>query len=343
MAREVEREKQKEREGEGDKGGVNVEGLVRGGRFNFGYDMGEITLANESEISEIHSNTDESPRPSTNSTKDTISSNNNFYNIPSHQRRYRLQGHPSSYNDYATSDQKKQAMTKLWLEQNPTLVFRLPSPEEDDDDAVDDVVHAENPLQERRVASQKGDGAHPFAANPTRVWRDLFPSIEEGDDDDAAHAEGPTRVQRIASLEDKDNHARPPASDPARVWRVPSPIDDDDEDSGDDDDASAAPLLLPPTGPSAAGNKKRHVRRNPPCVVREVRMRRHIVTNPGDTEWVGEDLIVSRGGCVEMKGTGVEKEGAGVEKKGAGTKKKLKRRRRAKKISASEVEVAAGM
>lgn len=226
-------------------------------------------------------------------------------------------------------------MTKLWLEQNPTLVFRLPSPEEDDDDAVDD-VHAENPLQERRVASQKGDGAHPLAANPTRAWRDLFPSIEERDDDDAAHAEGPIRVQRTASLEDKDSHARPPASDPARVWRAPSPIDDDDEDSGDDDDASAAPLLLPPTGPSAAGNKNRHVRRNPPRVVREVRMGRHIVTNPGDTESVSEDLIVSRGGCMEMKGTGVEKEGAG-------TKRKLRRRRRAKKISASEVEAAAGM
>lgn len=328
MAREMEREKQKERERETDKEGVNVEGLVRGGRFNFGYDMGEITLANESEISETHSSTDETPRPTTNPTKATISSNNNFYNIPSHQRRYRLQGHPSSYNDDASSDKKKQAMTKLWLEQNPTLVFRLPSPEEDDD-VVDDDEHAENPTQVRRVASQKGDDAHPPAANPTRVWRAPFPSIEEGDDDDdAAHAEGPIGVQRVASLKDKDDHA-PPAAGPARVWRVPSPIDDDDEDNGDDD-ASGAPL---PTGPSAA-DKKRHMRHNPPRVVREVRMGRHIVTDP-DAERVSEDLIASPGGGVERKSTGVEKKGAGIGKK-------VRRGRRAKKISAG-VEVAAGM
>lgn len=348
MAREIEREKQKEREGEGDKGGMNVEWLVRGGRFNFGYDMGEITLANDSEFSETQSNTDESPRPSTNSTKDTISSNKNFYNIPSQQRRYRLQGRPSSYNDYATSDKTKQAMTKLWLEQNPTLVFRLPSPEEDDD-AVDD-VHADNPMKVRRVAFQKGDGAHPLAGNPTRVWRAPFPSIEELDDDDdhdddAAHAEGQIRVQRVASLEEKDNHARP-ASDPARMWRVPSPMidEDDEEDSGAD--ASAAPPPFLPTGPSAEGTKKRHVRRNPPRVVREVRMGKYIVTNPGDTEWVSEDLIVSRGVSSGVKGAaGVESKRAYVaEKKGAaaGVEKK-KRRRRARKISASEVEVAAGM
>lgn len=364
MAKEMEREKQEEREKERDKGDVNVERLVRGGRFNFGYDMDEITLANESEISETHSNTDESPRPTTNLTKDTISSNNNFYNIPSHQRRYRLQGHPSSYNDDTSSDKKKQAMTKLWLEQNPTLVFRLPSPEEDDD-VVDDDEHAETPMQVRRVASQKGDDtegddAHPLAANPTRVWRAPSPIIEEGDDkdddDDAAHAEGPIRVQRVASLKGKDDHA-PSAADPARVWRVPSPIDDDDKDNGDDD-ASGAPL---PTGPSAA-NKERHVRRNPPRVVREVRMGSHVVTNPGNAEWVSEDLIVSRGGGVERKsagverkagvekkGAGVEKKGAGVEKKsasvekkGAGIVKKVRRGRRAKKISAG-VEVAAGV
>lgn len=325
MAREMEREKQKERERERDKGGVNVEGLVRGGRFNFGYDMGEITLANESEISETHSNTDESSRPTTNLTKDTISSNNNFYNIPSHQRRYRLQRHPSSYKDDVSSDKKKQAMTKLWLEQNPTLVFRLPSPEEDDDE------HAENQMQVRRVASQKGDDAHPPAANPTLVWRAPFPSIEEGDDDDDddAHAEGPIRVQRVAPLKEKDVHA-PPAAGPTRVWRVPSPIDDDDEDNGDDD-ASGGPL---PTGPSAA-NKKRHVRHNPPRVVREVRMGRHIVTNPRDAEWVSEDLIVSRG-------VGDERKSTGVEKKGAGIGKKVRRGRHAKKISVG-VEVAAGM
>lgn len=360
LAREMEREKRKERERERDKGGMNVQGLVYGRRFNFGYDMGEITPANESEISETHSNTDESPRPSTNPAKDTISSNNKFYNFPSHQRRYRLQGRPSSYNDDASTDKKKQAMTKLWLEQNPTLVFRLPSPGEDDD-AVNDDVHGENPLKGRRVASQKGDNAHPLAANPTRVWRAPFPTIEEGDDDDddAAHAEGPIRVQRVACLKDKDDHA-PPAADPARVWRVPSPIDDDDEDDADDDaSASAAPL---PTEPSAA-SKKRHVRRNPPRVVREVRMGRHVVTNPGGAEWVSEDLIVSRGGGVERKmagverkgagvgkkGAGVEKKSAGVEKKdagveknGAGTVKKVRRGRHAKKISAG-VEVAAGM
>lgn len=365
MAREMEREKQKEREKERVKGGVNVERLVRGGRFNFGYDMDEITLANESEISETHSNTDESPQPTTNLTKDTFSSNNNFYITPSHQRRYRLQGNPSSYNDDASSDKKKLAMTKLWLEQNPTLVFRLPSPEEDDD-VVDDDEHAETPMQVRRVASQKGDDtqgddAHPLAANPTRVWRAPSPRIEEGDDDDdddddAAHAEGPIRVQHVASLKDKDDHA--PAADPARVWRVPSPIDDDDEDNGDDD-ASGAPL---PTGPSAA-NTKRHVRRNPPRVVREVRMGRHIVTNPGDAKWVSEDLIVSRGGGVERKsagverksvvvekksagvekkGAGVEKKSARVEKKGAGIVKKVRRGRHAKKITAG-VEVAAGV
>lgn len=332
MAREMEREKQRERERERDKGGANAEMLVRRGRFSFGYDMGEITLANESEISETDSSTDESPRPSTNPTKNAISSNGNFYNIPSHQRRYRLKGHPSPYNNDASSDKKKQAMTKLWLEQNPTLVFRLPSPEEDDD-AVDD--------------------DHPLAANPTSVWRAPFPTIEEGDDDDddAAHAEGPIRVQLVATLKDKDDHA-PPAADPARVWRVPSPIDDDDEENGDDD-ASAAPL---PTDPSAA-NKKRHVRRNPPRIVREMRMGRHVVTNPGDAEWVSEDLIVNRGGGVERKIAGVEKKGAGVErkgasvekkdavveKKGAGTAvKKVRRGRRAKKISAG-VEVAAGM
>lgn len=357
MAKEMEREKQEEREKERDKGGVNVERLVRGGRFNFGYDMDEITLANESEISETHSNTDESPRPTTNLTKDTISSNNNFYNIPSHQRRYRLQGHPSSYNDDTSSDKKKQAMTKLWLEQNPTLVFRLPSPEEDDDVVDDDDEHAETPMQARRVASQKGDDtqgddAHPLAANPTRVWRAPSPSIEERehkDDDDATHAEGPIRVQRVASLKGKDDHA-PSAADPARVWRVPSPIDDDDKDNGEDD-ASGAPL---PTGPSAA-NKERHVRRNPPRVVREVRMGRRVVTNPGNAEWVSEDLIVSRGGGVERKsagverkagvekkGAGVEKKSARVEKKGAGIVKKVRRGRRAKKISAG-VEVAAGV
>lgn len=342
MAKEMEREKQEEREKERDKGGVNVERLVRGGRFNFGYDMDEITLANESEISETHSNTDESPRPTTNLTKDAISSNNNFYNIPSHQRRYRLQGHPSSYNDDTSSDKKKQAMTKLWLEQNPTLVFRLPSPEEDDD-VVDDDEHAETPMQVRRVASQKGDDtqgddAHPLAANPTRVWRAPSPSIEEGehkDDDDATHAEGPIRVQRVASLKGKDDHA-PSAADPARVWRVPSPIDDDDKDNGDDD-ASGAPL---PTGPSAA-NKERHVRRNPPRVVREVRIGRHVVTNPGNAEWVSEDLIVSRGGGVERKSAGVERK-ARVGKKGAGIVKKVRRGRHAKKISAG-VEVTAGV
>lgn len=344
IAREIEREKHKEREGEGEKGGVNVKGLVRGWRFNFGYDMGEITHANESEISETQYDSDESPRPSTNSTKDKISSNNNVYNIPSHQRRYRLQGHPSSYNDYATSDQKKQAMTKLWLEQNPTLVFRLPSPEDDD-------VHAENPLQVLRGASQKRDGAHQLPANLTRVWHAPFLSIEEGDDDDnAAHAEGPMQVQRVTSPEDRDNHAPPPASDPSRVWRVPSPIDDDDdeEDSGDDDDASAAvPPLPPPIRPSAAGNKKRHVRRNPPRLVREVRMGRHIVTNPADdTEWVSEDLIISRGGgggggVEKRKIAGVERKSAGVERNTAGVEKKVRRRGRARKISASGVEVAA--
>lgn len=348
MARKVEREKHKEREREEDKGDVNVEGLIRGGRFNFGYDMGEISLANESEISENHSDTDESPQPTTNPTKDTISSNNNFYNISSHQRRYRLQGHPSSYDDHASSDKKKQAMTKLWLEQNPTLIFRLPSPEEDDD--------AENPMQARCVASQKGDDVYPPAANRTRVWHVPFPSIEEEDDnDDAAHAVGLIRVQRVASLKEKDDPA-PPAADPARVWRVPSPIDDDDEDNGDNN-ANEAPL---PTGPTAA-NRKRHVRRNPPRVVREVRMGRHIVTSPGDAEWVSEYLIVSRESGVERKGAGAEKKGAGVErkragverkravverkgagvaKKGAGVVKPVRRGRNAKRISAEVENVA---
>lgn len=364
LAKEMEREKQKEREREGDKGDVNVEGVVRGGRFKFGYDMDEITLANESEISENHSDNDESPRPTI--TKDTISSNSNFYNIPSHQRRYRLQRHPSSYNHDRSSDKKKQAMTKLWLEQNPTLVFRLPSPKEDDDD---DDAHAQSPMQVRRVASGKGDDAHPPAANSTRVWRVPFPSNEkdddDDDDDDAAHAEEPMRVRRVASLKDKDDHARPEAN-PARVWRVPSPIDDDD-DIGNVD-ANDAPL---PTGPTAA-NEKRHARHNTPRVVREVRMGRHIVTSPGDVEWVSEDLIVSRGGgvqwngalvekqggdvenkgadvekksiSVERKGAGtkkkgarVERNGAGIEKKGAGVVKKVRSRRNAKKISA-EVE-----
>lgn len=365
LAKEMEREKQKEREREGDKGDVNVEGVVRGGRFKFGYDMDEITLANESEISENRSDNDESPRPTI--TKDTISSNSNFYNIPSHQRRYRLQRHPLSYNHDRSSDKKKQAMTKLWLEQNPTLVFRLPSPKEDDDD---DDAHAQSPMQVRRVASGKGDDAHPPAANSARVWRVPFPSNEkddDDDDDDAAHAEEPMRVRRVASLKDEDDHARPEAN-PARVWRVPSPIDDDD-DIGNDD-ANEAPL---PTGPTAA-NEKRHARHNTPRVVREVRMGRHIVTSPGDVEWVSEDLIVSRGGgvqwngarvekqggdvenkgadvekksvSVERKGAGtkkkgarVERNGAGIEKKGAGVVKRVRSRRNAKKISA-EVEGA---
>ena len=66
MARESEREKQKGRETEEEKGEKNVEGLVRGRRFNFGYDMGEFNLANESEIPENQSandsNCDEPPR-----------------------------------------------------------------------------------------------------------------------------------------------------------------------------------------------------------------------------------------------------------------------------------------
>lgn len=357
MAREMERVKEREREGEREKAGVNVAGLVRGRGFNFGYDMGEIALPNESEISETHSNTDESPRPSTNPTKNATSSYSKFYNIPSHQRRYRIQGHPSPYNDDASSNKRKQAMMNLWLEQNPTQVFCLPSPEEDGD-AVDDNEHVEIPMKVQRSVSQKGNDAHSPSANPTRVWRAPFPTIEEGDDDDGddtAHAEGLIRVQFVTTLKDKDDHT-PPAAGPARVWRVPSPSDDDDEDNGDGD-TSAATL---PTEPSAL-NKKRHVRRNPPRLVREVpRMGRHVVTNPGDAECVSEDFIFSRGGGggglerekisrVERKkkGAGVEKKkekktggAASVErrsassvekKKGSGTVKKVRRGRHAKK------------
>lgn len=198
MARVMEGGKQKEGEGEEDKGDKNVEGLVRGRRFNFGYDMGEFTLASESEIPEDHSatdsNCDESPTPTTNRTKDTImSSKNNYYNIPPYQRRYRLQGRPSSYNNDALSDEKQQAMTKLWLEQNPTLVFRLPSPEAGEDD--DGNERAKNPIQVRRVAPPKESNAHALpAAAPARVWRVPSPSDEDDDDNgnDETEASPPT-------------------------------------------------------------------------------------------------------------------------------------------------------
>lgn len=271
MARVMEGEKQKERERVEDKGDKNVEGLVRGRRFNFGYDMGEFTLASESEIPEDHSatdsNCDESPTPTTNRTKDTImSSKNNSYNIPPYQRRYRLQGRPSSYNNDALSDEKQQAMTKLWLEQNPTLVFRLPSPEAGEDD--DGNERAKNPIQVRHVTPPKESNAHATAANPTRVWR--VPSLSNDDDDDA--------------------HA-PPAAAPARVWRVPSPSDEDDDDNGNDDTEAS-----PPTASTAAKG-----RRHAPRKVPRVRMGRYIVTSPDDADWVIEDAIISRAG-VERKG-----------------------------------------
>ncbi|MCJ1348143.1 hypothetical protein MMC31_006374 [Peltigera leucophlebia] len=261
MAMEMEKQKQKEREREEDEGDVNVGGLFRGGRFNFGYDMGEFTLANESEIPENYSatdsNSDESSPPTTNPTKDTISSsNNNFYNVPPYQRRYRLQGRPLSYNDDASSEKKQQAMTKLWLKQNPTLVFRLPSPEaEEQADDDDDKTHAENPIQVRCVAPLKEGDAHATAANPTRVWRVPSPSNDDGDD---AHA--------------------PPAANPARLWRVPSPSDDDDDDDDDDSNVNndnEAPL---PTA-SAAPKGKRHAPHKLPRVAREMRMGRYIVTS----------------------------------------------------------------
>lgn len=309
MARELEREKQKEREREEEKGDKNVEGLVRGRRFNFGYDMGEFTLANESEIPENHSatdsNSDESPPPTTNPTKDTISSsNNNFYNIPPYQRRYRLQGRPSPYNDDASSDKKKQAMTKLWLEQNPTLVFRLPSPEagEEDDDDGDDNEHADNLIQVRRVAPLKGGNAHALAVNPTRARH--VPSPSDGDDD-AAHLDDPVRVQRVAAMEDEDAHA-PPVANPARVWRVPSPSDDDDDDNGNG--GNEAPLQTA----SAAAEGERYTLRKIP-VVRDLRTGGHSVTSPGDAEWVRENAIISR--------TGVERKG----KRGRRAKKKIPR------------------
>ena len=152
-------------------------------------------------------------------------------------------------------------MTKLWLEQNPTLVFRLPSPEAgEEDDGDDDNEHADNPTQVRRVAPLEGGNAHAPAANPTRVWHAPSPS---NDHENAAHMDDPVRVQRVAAMEDENAHA-PPVANPARVWRVPSPSDDDDDDNGNG--GNEGPLQTA----SAAVKRERYTLRKIP-VVRDLR------------------------------------------------------------------------